>query len=208
MLTLAPSVPAAAPAAFPPPSVPLRFWDGDRYEWSTGDAWERRTEGWAPVPDDGSGYFTDDEVRHALAAAVESGSTEHRFVPLSPGAALPGQPVNSLLELYALRRTPTPTRHASQYLMARGGRLLAGRELIAEHHADIPPYFPATVPLWQMLHVVKTIMLDHPGAAVSWHRPSGRLYARYLRPEEPPRGGLVECLHVFVLTAADAAGGE
>ncbi|MFE1270587.1 hypothetical protein [Streptomyces sp. NPDC058758] len=207
MLPLAPSIPAAEPAAFPPPSVPLRFWNGDRYEWSTGDVWERRTEGWAPVPDNGSGCFTDDEVRHALAAAVESGSAEHRFVPVSPAASLPGQPVNSLMELYALRLT-APTRHASQYLMARGGQLFAGRELLAKHNECFASYFPATVPVWQMLHVVRTIMLDHPGAAVSWHRLSGRLYARYLRPEEPPRGGLVECLHVFVLTAADVSVGE
>ncbi|MFJ4342649.1 hypothetical protein [Streptomyces sp. NPDC088915] len=206
MSTLALNASAAAPAVFPPPSVPSRFWDGDRYEWSTGDVWERSEGQWVPVPDDGSGSFTDAEVRHALARAVDNRDPGHRFVPRPPGAILPGMRVHSLLDLFAL--SFQPARSAAQYLLEhQDGRLVAGRELIAAHDEDAAHDFPAVIPLWMMRYLLKEIVQEQRRPEVSYHRPSGRLYVRYERPVDLPGRETVECVHVFVLSNADVHGG-
>lgn len=61
---------AAEPAVFPPPSVLSSLLDGDRYEWSDGDAWTRVNGGWRPMPEEGSGWLAGAHVRQTLSRAV------------------------------------------------------------------------------------------------------------------------------------------
>ncbi|MFD4933466.1 hypothetical protein [Streptomyces virginiae] len=194
------SLPAPAPTLFPPPAVPSRFRDGDRYEWpTTGNVWLRRGGQWRPSPEDGSGWFTDQEVRHALIRAVADWDVGHRFEPGQPGPLLPGRRMTPQtgvrgVELYGVSS-------AAQYVLS-GDRLVPVRDMVAAYDEDAAYDFPATVSTATMLDVVGTILAEHDRAHASYD--SGRLYVRYQREGDGPQGYPVICLHVFLLSASPA----
>ncbi|MFD9248334.1 hypothetical protein [Streptomyces bottropensis] len=201
--------PAVQPASvFPPPSTPLLLADGDRYEWpATGDLWVRVRGDWRPMPDDGSGYLTDAEVRAMVHRAVVNWDVKHRFVPVAPGAILPGKRLHSLLDLRHLDLGAA--RSVAQYIRSVGnGNLVPMRDLVAEHDDDMANGFRRTITVPDALHLLDVILAEQERPEVSYDEAAGRLYARYERYVEgcetwmfPPT---VECLHVFVLSAAPA----
>ncbi|MEV0778896.1 hypothetical protein [Streptomyces sp. NPDC050428] len=186
------SAPSVRSALFPPPSVPLHFADGDRYSWQGVGAWIRTGEGWEPTPDDGSGFLTDAEVRRSLRAAVMHWDVRQRFVPAEPGGILPGRVILAL----------PPVREAAQYVLDhKGGGLVALRELVAGYDEDCAYDIPGVSSGTVMTDVVTTIVADHSRPWVTYDESTGRVYARYERPVDLTGSwGVVECLHVFVLS--------
>ncbi|MGW0757087.1 hypothetical protein ACWD1Y_11465 [Streptomyces sp. NPDC002814] len=196
---------AVQPAVFPPPSVPLRFTDGDRLEWThTGEVWTR-TEGWW-VPslgdgqDDGTGWWTDAEVSACLHRAVENWDVRQRFVPAMPGDVLPG---------WTLLALP-PVHDAAQYVAEHqgAGRLVPLRELVAQHDEDRAYDVPGVVTGSKMRDVVIRVVAEHARPRVTYDEAAGRVYVRYERYGDGWQGAglpsIVTCLHVFVLTASPA----
>lgn len=191
---------------FPPPSVPLLFADGDRYEWpGTGDVWVRADGSWQPAPDDGSGYLTDADVRAQLHRAVVSWDARHRFVPVAPQVSrLPGRP--------GLVR-PT-VGNVVQYVRAhQNGGLVPMRDLVAQYDEDAAYDVPAVITAAELTGVLQTIVTEQRRPEVSYDESAGRVYARYQRHDSDgwTSAGLpsiVTCLHVFVLPAADPRLGE
>ncbi|MEU0857461.1 hypothetical protein ABZ352_18760 [Streptomyces griseofuscus] len=208
------SVPPVRPGLFPPPSVPLLFADGDRYEWThTGDVWTRTAGSWVPSSqddprDDGTGAWTDAEVRASLGRAVESWDVRHRFVPVVQHRPLPGLPVRTAGDLEHLE-LPGPIRSVAQYLRdQRAGRFLPVRDLVARYDEDAAYDFAPTVSLPDMVAVLATILAERVRPQVTHDERAGRLYARY---DVEPEGGMpvgyrraAEGLHVFVLSAIPA----
>ncbi|MEU6632918.1 hypothetical protein ABZ905_32230 [Streptomyces parvus] len=192
------SAPPARPALFPPPSVPLRFTDGDRYEWThTRDVWTRTDGLWVPSSqddprDDGTGTWTDEEVSACLSRAVEGWDARQRFVPAQPGYQLPGRPILNL-----------PTAHnAAQYVLDhQDDRLVPVRDLVAAHDEDAAYDVPGVITAPQTARVLSGIFADHGTARVRYDESAERIYARYQRPNDV---GSVLCLHVFVLTEQGA----
>lgn len=203
MSTTTLTAPAAQPAMFPPPAVPLLFTDGDRYEWThTGDVWTRADGWWVPssqgdASDDGTGWWTDAEVSASLGRAVERWNVRQRFVPAGPGATLPGTRLHSVLDLESLKLPRA--QPVAQYLLDHqdGQRLVPARELVAAHDDDAAYDFAATITVPGMLHVLEVILAEQQCPEVSYDDAAERLYARYQRHDagSPP---LVTCLHVFL----------
>ncbi|MER6230915.1 hypothetical protein ABT169_17450 [Streptomyces sp. NPDC001616] len=192
------------PVLFPPPSVPAFFTDGDRYEWShTGDVWTRTNGCWVPSrydglndgQDDGTGWWTDAEVRASLGRAVEGWDVQQRFVPVDPGPVLPGR---TLLAL-------PPLRNAAQYVTEHqgAGLLVPLRDLVAKHDEDAAYDVPGVVTGRAMRDVVVEIVREQRRPRATYDEAAGRVYVRYDLPVAPPgRPAVVECLHVFVFTAS------
>lgn len=192
------STPSVRAGLFPPPCAPLRFADGDLYEWPlVGDSWVRTDGEWTPSPDDGSGHLTDAEVRASLHRAAIAWGTTCRFVPALPGARLPGRPILAL---------PT-THNAAQYVLDhQEDRLVPVRDLVAVHDEDAAYDVPGVITASATAQVLSGIVTEHDPVRVRYDQPAGRIYVRYQRPNDfgawggeefaPP----VECLHVFVLT--------
>ncbi|MFJ5588295.1 hypothetical protein ACIQCG_00930 [Streptomyces noursei] len=197
MSTAVLSAPPVQPALFPPPSVPLHFTDGDRYEWPhTGDVWVRAGGDWVPTPDDGSGYLTDAEVRAQLHRAVVNWDVTHRFVPANPGGDLPGRLILAL----------SPVHEAAQYVRDhQGDWLVPLRELVAQHDDDAAYDIPGVISGTALTDVLRTIVAEQPRVRMTYDEVAGRVYARYERAVELPGSrGFVECLHVFVFAASSA----
>ncbi|RSS95084.1 hypothetical protein EF903_05440 [Streptomyces sp. WAC05292] len=194
------TLPATAPALFPPPAVPAQFRDGDRYSWpATGDLWHRLGGHWRPVPDGGTGWFTDQEVRHALTRAVAAWDAGHRFEPAAPGPLLPGRRLSGETGVWGLGLGAYSA--AAQYVRSQE-RLVPVRDLVAAYDEDGAYDVPATITPAAMLDVVGTILAEHDRAHASYS--DGRLYVRYERQGEHPWDRPVICLHVFVLSGAEA----
>ncbi|MFF0754455.1 hypothetical protein [Streptomyces sp. NPDC004267] len=207
------SVPAARPAVFPPPSTPVLFADGDRYEWRhTGDVWTRTGGQWVPSAlddgrDDGTGWWSDAEVRASLNRAVVHWDVRHRFVPVAPGRILPGTALHSRIDLAHL--PVGDFQPFAQYVRsARTGELVPLRDLIAERNEDFAYDVPQSVTFPKAADLLDTVLTEQARPEVSYDATTGRLYARYERldmdwevPRLPP---VVECLHVFVLSTAPA----
>ncbi|MFD3815213.1 hypothetical protein ACFWRZ_09105 [Streptomyces rubiginosohelvolus] len=197
-MSVALSAPSVRPALFPPPSVPLRFTDGDRYEWThTRDVWTRTDGLWVPSSqddprDDGTGTWTDAEVSACLSRAVEGWDARQRFVPAQPGHQLPGRPILGL-----------PTAHnAAQYVLDhQDDRLVPVRDLVAAHDEDAAYDVPGVITAQATARVLSGIVTDHGTVRVRYDESAGRIYARYQRPNDV---GSVLCLHVFVLTEQGA----
>lgn len=196
-----------APAVFPPPSVPVVFTDGDRYEWPTGDIWTRTRGSWVPSSaddprDDGTGHLTDAEVRANLGRAIEAWDVRKMFVPALPGDLPPGP----------FRAMPTSRPTAQYVLDHQADRLVPLRELVASYDEDTAYDIPAVLTAQQTERVVAEIVTDHEDVRMSRDEAAGRIYIRYRRPSEFgiltgagfPDDHDVECLHVFVLTASPA----
>ncbi|MER5482601.1 hypothetical protein ABT024_05205 [Streptomyces sp. NPDC002812] len=199
------SLPTPTPALFPPPAVPDRFKDGDRYAWpSTGDVWLRRGGMWRPVPDGGSGWFTDHEVRHALMQAVANWDAGERFEPVQPGPLLPGRRMTKETGLWGVELYGVSS--AAQYVLS-GDRLVPVRDLVAAYDEGAAYDIPATITTAAMLDVVGTILDEHDQAHASY-ADWGRLYVRYERPGDAPGDDPVTCLHVFVLVGTPAETGQ
>ncbi|MFF4188148.1 hypothetical protein ACFYZ9_33635 [Streptomyces sp. NPDC001691] len=193
---------------FPPPSAPLRFADGDRYEWRwpSGDAWKRAEGHWRPDPDDGWGWLNDAEVQEALKGAIRKWRPAYSFVPRLPGARLPGRPVDGIEDLDRMWGYPSPSV-APYVLDHQSGRLVPVRDLVAQHDPDAAYDFAPTITRAEMLDVMGSIQKDQERPEFSYDESAGRLYARYRRPSDfGVRGSAgfpstVTCLHVFVLSA-------
>ncbi|MFJ5142960.1 hypothetical protein [Streptomyces sp. NPDC088707] len=201
------STPTPRPAVFPPPSTPLLFADGDRYEWpETGAAWTRVDGGWRPTPDDGSGYLTDVEVRSFLHRAVVHWDVRHRFVPVAPGEILPGAALHGRLDLGHL--PVGDFQSFAQYVTSsRTGDLVPLRDLIAEYDEDIAYDFSRTIKFGDTAHLLGVMLTEQIRPELSYDAAAGRLYARYEKFEDGRRdAGMppVKCLHVFVLSGAPA----
>ncbi|MGA5411516.1 hypothetical protein ACPCSC_30215 [Streptomyces lavendulocolor] len=196
------SAPAVQPALFPPPAVPLRFTDGDRYVWThTGDVWTRTNGSWVPSlydglndgQDDGTGWWSDDEVSAALGRAVENWDVRQRFVPADPGPVLPGRTLLSFLLLH----------EAAQYVAEHQGMglLVPLRDLVAQHDEDAAYDVPGVVSGSKVRDVVMEVMRQQRRPRATYDEAAGRVYVRYDLPVElHARPAVVECLHVFVLT--------
>ncbi|MFD0352970.1 hypothetical protein ACFVHW_04360 [Streptomyces sp. NPDC127110] len=192
------TLPATMPG-LPPPAVPAQFRDGDRYEWpATGDVWLRDGGDWRPVPDGGTGWFTDEEVRRWLTQAVVVGDAGHRFEPARPGPLLPGMRMDKWTGV----RGPGLGAYsaAAQYVQA-DGRLVPVRDLVAAHDGGVAFGLPATITTAAMLDIVGRILAEHEWAHAGYSD-DGRLYVRYQREGERP-GYRVMCMHVFVLSAPE-----
>ncbi|PRH78376.1 hypothetical protein C6N75_15185 [Streptomyces solincola] len=207
MSTMTLTAPAVQPAVFPPPSVPVVFTDGDRYEWPTGEIWTRTRGWWVPSSagdprDDGTGHWTDAEVRASLGRAIEAWDVRKMFVPARPGD-LPTGP-------FPVMPTSRPT---SQYVLDhQADRLVPLRDLVAAYDEDTAYDIPAVLTAQETERVVAEMIADHEDVRMSRDEAAGRIYIRYRRPSEfgiltgagfPDHYG-VECLHVFVLTASPA----
>lgn len=197
------------PPLFPPPSVPLLFTDGDRYEWPhVGEVLTRINGWWVPSRyddgrDAGSGWWSDADVRGALGRAVESWNVRQRFVPVRPtGPILPGR---TLLAL-------PPVHDAAQYVAVHQGvkELVPLRELVAQHDEDAAYDVPAVITGEEMRDVVISIVAEQEQARVTYDETAGRVYVRYQRPSDfgvwqgAGFPAAVRCLHVFVLAASPA----
>lgn len=194
-------VPRVHAGLFPPPCAPVLFTDGDRYEWPHGEVWTRIGGSWVPSTngdprDDGSGHWTDAEVRASLGRAVAGWDVRKAFVPTRPGD-LPGGP-------FPLLPTSRPT---AQYVLDhQADRLVPLRDLVARHDEDAAYDIPAVLTAAETEQVVAEIIADHNDVRMSRDEAAGRICIRYRRPSDfgiwsgsgfPDH---VECLHVFVLT--------
>ncbi|MGW7090002.1 hypothetical protein ACWGH2_41835 [Streptomyces sp. NPDC054871] len=181
---------------FPPPAVPLRFADGDRYEWTrTGERWTRTAGSWVPSlgdgQDDGTGWWTDADVSACLHRAVANWDVRQRFVPAEPRGTLPGRVLLAL----------PPVHDAAQYVLDhQGAGLVPLRELVARYDEDSAYDIPAVLSGEAMTDVMTTIVAEHLFAQATYDEAAGRVYVQYLRPAVD-RPGTVKCLHVFVLAA-------
>ena len=147
--------------------------------------------------------LADGFVRHSLNWAVVHWEPQ-RFVPVEPGAILPGMRLHSILDLEGLKLERT--RSVAQYVLdhQEGQRLVPLRELLAAHDEDAAYDFPGTVTVPDMLHVLEVILTEQQRPEASYDKSAGRLYARYERTVDLHGRGTVECLHVFVLSASPA----
>ncbi|MFH8257886.1 hypothetical protein [Streptomyces roseolus] len=204
MSTMIFTAPAVRPAFFLP-SVPLLFTDGDRYEWAhTGDVWTRADGAWRPSRDegrdDGSGWLLDAEVRAALGRAVETWDVRQRFVPADPGLVLPGRTLFALPSL----------RDCAQYVAEHqgAGLLLPLRDLTAPYDEDAAYDVPGTVTDSTVHDIVQEAVRQQERPRGTYDEDAGRVYLGYDLPVELyGRPAVVECLHVFVLSAGAPAGG-
>ncbi|MGC4950994.1 hypothetical protein ACLQ2N_32985 [Streptomyces sp. DT224] len=207
MSTVTLTAPAVRPALFPPPAVPLRFTDGDRYVWThTQDVWTRVDGLWVPSrydglnagQDDGTGTWTDAEVRAALGRAVEKWDARQRFVPAPPGIVLPGRMDLAL----------PPFHEAAQYVTEHQGRglLVPLRDLVARYDEDAAYDVPGVVTGSRMRDLTAGIAAEHGGSVMTYDEAAGRVYVRYWVRDwaGSPARFLAECLHVFVFTASPA----
>jgi hypothetical protein len=192
------TAPATQPAVFPPPAVPRLFTDGDRYEWThTGDVWTRIDGWWVPssqgdASDDGTGWWTDAEVRASLGRAVEGWDVRKRFVPAEPGPVLPGR---TLLAL-------PPVRDAAQYVLDhQGGGLVPLRDLVAKHDEDRAYDIPGVITGSRVRDLVIAFVAEQARPRATYDEAAGRVYVRYERADPYGRPDVVDCLHVFVFTA-------
>ncbi|WP_030372393.1 hypothetical protein [Streptomyces rimosus] len=208
MSTMSLNAPVVQSALFPPPSAPLFFTDGDRYVWThTGDVWTRTNGSWVPSrydglnddQDDGTGWWSDAEVRAALGRAVEKWDARQRFVPADPGPTLPGR---TLLAF-------PPLHDCAQYVTEHqsSGLLVPVRELVAAHDEDAAYDIPGVITAAEAAQVLSGIVAEHDRVRVRYDEAAGRVYVRYSRYDaEGWRNAglpsLVTCLHVFVLAAA------
>ncbi|MGP3950854.1 hypothetical protein [Streptomyces sp. 7N604] len=116
-------------------------------------------------------------MRDDLTRAIEQRDTA-RFVPRPvDGGPLPGTRLHSAVDLRFL--TLPSARSAAQYVYnGANNRLVTVRELVAGHDPDRAHTIPDAINLGAMLDVLVTIIAEHRRPEVSYHRPSGRLYAR------------------------------
>jgi hypothetical protein len=178
------------------PCVPLRFCDGDLLVQEPDDraVWECSLFGWRPVPDDGSGIWSDAEVRDNLVRSQSPGAVGGvRFMPryLSPGGQLPGASLRTRAEVEAAQ---LPAVSAVPYVAASGRapRFVSLRDLAAEYGEELP----AAMPVGDVREALAVVLEEQERAEVSYSRVSGRLYARYRARGE---GGLEIRTHVYVL---------
>ncbi|MFE0063264.1 hypothetical protein [Streptomyces sp. NPDC059003] len=193
---------------FPPPAVPLRFADGDRYEWPRSeDVWARTRGWWVPSlagdsRDDGTGWWSDAEISASLHRATAAEDATKRFVPALPGDRLPGRPIRAL--------PPAVDRTAQYVLDHQANRLVPIRELVAAYDEDAAHDIPGVLTAMETARVLSRIDAEHDPVRVQYDEDAGRIYARYQRPSDfgvwtdagfPP---VVTCLHVFVLAGSPA----
>ncbi|MFC8538075.1 hypothetical protein ACFUJY_29745 [Streptomyces sp. NPDC057249] len=200
MTTVTLTSPVVRPTLFPPPAVPLRFTDGDRYVWThTMDVWTRTDGLWVPSRydglndglDDGTGTWTDAEVRAALGRAVERWDARQRFVPaVPPGHILPGR----------MAVAGPPLHEAAQYVIEHqgSGLLVPLRDLMARYDEDAAYDVPGVVTGSRMRDLASGIVAEHAGPVMTYDEAAGRVYVRYWAG----RPAHAECLHVFVFTAS------
>jgi hypothetical protein len=207
----APTMEAAAPAP-----VPQRFWVGDRivrWKADTGTEIRRDEAAWrfaADSPRQVNTSFGDVPVRAGLSKAL--GDQRMRFVPRYVSAAdpLPGLPVKTRagLESIALD-ADTVIPFVASFGDCRGFWGL--RDLTDEQAgADAALFVPAVMPVEQMREAL-AVMLDEYPTAASFHRPSGRFYARYETWGDYEDGGRPRVqlrTFVYVLAAPSAPEGR
>ncbi|MEU9416079.1 hypothetical protein [Streptomyces sp. NPDC048272] len=194
-------------AVVPPPSSPLLFADGDRYEWPpAGNVWIRAAADWKPTPDDGSGKLTDAEVRASLRRAVVTQQVSTRFIPALPSDALTRTPLHSLAE--ARHLDFGTARSAAQYVRADGGDLATVGNMVSEADEDFVYGLRRPATLGDVSRLLGMMLVEQVQLKVTYHMAAGRLYARCERYDpawrEVGRPPEVKCLHVFVLSAAPA----
>jgi hypothetical protein len=186
--------PAPTLEATVPAPVPQRFWVGDRVvRWmaDTGTEIRRDEAAWrfaADSPRQVTTSFGDAPVRAGLSKVL--GDQRMRFVPryVSTADPLPGLPVKTRtgMESIALDADSVIPFVAS-FGECKGFWSL--RDLTAQQAgADAALCVPAVMPVEQMREAL-AVMLDEYPAAVSFHRPSGRFYARYETWGEREEGG-------------------
>ncbi|AXI91390.1 hypothetical protein SAM9427_37115 (plasmid) [Streptomyces sp. ETH9427] len=214
LTTLAPPVRVAAPSSSLRP-VPVRFWEGDRMEplEPRPGVTLRRELGpvWAPllrprqhsVPGVG-----DQDVRELIATGAGVVSS---FVPryVSPGETLPGRPVRGRDDMADL---PAGAEGAVPFVSSRGlGGFWSLRDLVADRAGEEQAAgIPAMLPLWQMREALAVMLEEQEQVEVSWHRPSGRFYARYWAyaagDDWAVAPGLEPRTHVYVLATSGVEG--
>ncbi|MER7761562.1 hypothetical protein [Streptomyces sp. NPDC097619] len=193
-LTVPPqSVPAGG--FFPPPGVPAQFSDGDRYGWTNADLWRRHADDWHPVPDDGSGWLTDDQVSRALRYARETWNHSYWFEPAAPGARLPGMQMTRRTGVQGLDHHLRRCSAWAQFVRS-GDRLLPVRDLVAVHDEDLAYGLAATLTPDTVFDIVSTVIEEQERARVAYD--GERLYLEYVRAGETPEDPPATCLHVFV----------
>ncbi|MFD7764115.1 hypothetical protein [Streptomyces microflavus] len=193
------SAPSVRAGLFPPPSVPLRFTDGDRYEWQGAGNWLRVAGEWEPIVGEGDpDPVTDAEVHRALRAAVKLWDTRQRFVPAMP-SRVSGR---TLLVLPKLQG-------AAQYVHDHTlDQLVPLRDLVGAYSEDAALDIPGVLTEREAAGVISGIDAEHEGVHLRYDDSAGRVYVRYLREGDiGPMGEQVGwpphavCLHVFVLAA-------
>lgn len=214
------------PGAAVPFVVPVRFWEGDRVEdWEeprSGWALRRGPDGvWRPLQRAGLYWlpssrdvqfptvFDDDVIRRHLG---RSGAAESiRFAPRGLGAAeaLPGRPVCSRDDMTDL---PPGAEGALPFVSSRDlGGFWSLRDLVADRAGEEQAVgIPALLPLWQMREALAVMLQEQEQVEVSWHRPSGRFYARYWAYAAGDDWGVAPRLeprtHVYVLATSGVEG--
>jgi hypothetical protein len=208
--TAEPESPGAAvhsASGFPPPCVPLLFTDGDRYEWpAAGDVWERTAGSWRPVPEGGSGWLSDGEVRAQLHRSVVQWDPGHRFVPVRPWRAnLPGKQLRSVEDVEGL--VVDGARSAAAYV-EQANQFVPLRDLVADYDEDFAYDLPARLTIPDLRQALAAILEGHAHPQVSYDPSAGRFHVRYeLEPLDGWRAGYptVEgCALTFVLAAYPA----
>ncbi|MER7937838.1 MULTISPECIES: hypothetical protein [unclassified Streptomyces] len=190
---------------FPPPAVPLRFTDGDRYEWPrTGDVWRRADGGWTPLPNDGSGRLTDAEVAEELQRSVVRWDPGHRFVPVRPWMPLlPGFQIRAATMLKSLDLDGA--RSAVAYVVA-GNRFVPVRDALAEHDEDFAYDVPARLSIPALREALAVVLEEHRLPEISFDPSAGRFHVRYqLEPLDGRRSlgyrTVERCALTFVLAS-------
>ncbi|MEU9925062.1 hypothetical protein AB0H51_27905 [Streptomyces griseoluteus] len=189
LATIQPAAEVASPVppvAAAPSVVPVRLWDGDRMDVRTsrhGLTWKREGGMWHPFSSGRPiGSPVEDFVIREYLERVKS-SDEARYAPRSFGTteALPGRPVMDRTDLDTLLGMGMGAEGAIPCVASSG--ICRGfwslRDLVAEQGGeDAAAYINPVVSLEQMRDAL-AVMLEEPHAEVSFHRPAGRLYARY-----------------------------
>ncbi|MBG7704876.1 hypothetical protein HCJ76_44145 [Streptomyces sp. MC1] len=200
LATLQPATEMASPIppATMPSVVPVRFWDGDRVEdWEeprSGWALRRGPDGvWRPLQRAGSyalppsrdvqfpTVFDDDAIRRYLG---RPGAAETiRFAPRSFATTepLPGRLVVDWADLDTLLGMGLGAGGAIPFVASFGPcrGFWSLRDLAAERGGEeAAEHVDPAVSLEQMRDAL-AVMLEEHRAEVSFHRPAGRLYARY-----------------------------
>jgi hypothetical protein len=211
VLIASPVSPPVAEAAVSCP-VPQRFWEGDRVvHWQKDNPLElqRFEAGWRPganSPRVVMGSVEDGKIRGALARQA-LGRQQMRFVPryVPSTDLLPGQPLKSWADLATgALDAEEAIPFVSTFGECRGFWSL--RDMTAKRAGtDAALYVPAAIPAEQMREALAAMLYEFR-AAVSFHRPSGRYYARYGTWGEREDGGR-PCVQlrtfVYVLAAPD-----
>ncbi|MFD9044419.1 hypothetical protein [Streptomyces bottropensis] len=176
---------APPPAPLPACPAPLRFWDRDRLAAVHGpQVWHRRGGRWVNWFAEDTRPFTDPTALGRPWYPQESDAV--RFIPYTPAAdrALPGAPVTAG-DVDGL--VLTPGRSAVPYVLFPQGHRQGVHHFVPAHEMsrrlaerdglDASGHRPS-VSLKGLRTSLLAILDGEEQAAVSFHRPAGRVYAR------------------------------